>query len=59
MKKLTLNRLAFAGLRVNRKEYRLLWVGIFFAVFFTVGTLLGMDILFQKYDRQIRAAYGQ
>lgn len=59
MKKLTLNRLAFAGLRANRKEYRLLWVGIFFAVFFTVGTLLGMDILFQKYDRQIRAAYGR
>lgn len=59
MTKLTLNRLAFAGLRANRKESRLLWVGIFFAVFFTVGTLLGMDILFQKYDRQIRAAYGR
>ena len=53
MKKLTLNRLALAGLRVNWKEYRLLCVGVFLAVFFTVGTLLGLDILFQRSETEI------
>ncbi len=59
MKKLTLNRLALAGLRVNWKEYRLLCVGVFLAVFFTVGTLLGLDILFQRSEAETAAEYGR
>ena len=55
MKKLTLNHLAFSGLRANRKEYRLLCVGVFLAVFFTVGTLLGLDILFQRSEAETAA----
>ena len=59
MKKLTLNHLAFSGLRANRKEYRLLCVGVFLAVFFTVGTLLGLDILFQRSEAETAAEYGR
>ena len=59
MKKLTLNHLAFSGLRANRKEYRLLCVGVFLAVFFTVGTLLGLDILFQRSETETAAEYGR
>ena len=42
MKGLTMNRLALAGLRANRKEYRQMAVGIFLAVFLAVGTALGI-----------------
>lgn len=59
MKKLTLNHLAFSGLRANWKEYRLLCVGVFLAVFFTVGTLLGLDILFQRSKTETAAEYGR
>ena len=59
MKKLTLNHLAFSGLRANWKEYRLLCVGVFLAVFFTVGTLLGLDILFQRSEAETAAEYGR
>lgn len=52
MKKLTMNHLAFAGIKANKKDYSLLCVGVFLAVFFAVGTLLGLDILFQKYLHQ-------
>ena len=59
MKKLTLNHLAFSGLRANRKEYRQMAVGVFLAVFFTVGTLLGLDILFQRSEAETAAKYGR
>ena len=59
MKKLTLNRLAFSGLRANWKDYVLLWVGVFLTVFFTVGTLLGLDILFQRSEAETAAEYGR
>ena len=52
MKNLTMNRLAFAGIKANKKDYFLLCVGVFLAVFFAVGTLLGLDILFQKYQHR-------
>lgn len=58
MKKLTLNHLAFSGLRANWKDYVLLCIGVFLAVFFTVGTLLGLDILFQRSEAETAAKYG-
>lgn len=59
MNRLTINRLAFSGLRTNRKEYRQMAVGVFLAVFFTVGTLLGLDILFQRSEAETAAKYGR
>ena len=59
MKKLTLNHLAFSSLRANWKEYALLCVGVFLAVFFTVGTLLGLDILFQRAEAENAEKYGR
>ena len=48
MKGLTMNRLALAGLRANRKEYRQMAVGIFLAVFLAVGTALGIWAMWEK-----------
>ena len=48
MKGLTMNRLALAGLRANRKEYRQMALGIFLAVFLAVGTALGIWAMWEK-----------
>lgn len=48
MKGLTMNRLALAGLRANRKEYRQMALGIFLAVFLAVGTALGIWTMWEK-----------
>lgn len=48
MKQLTMNRLAFAGIKANKKEYRQMALGIFFAVFLTVATALGVWSFYEK-----------
>lgn len=48
MKGITMNRLALAGLRANRKEYRQMALGIFLAVFLAVGTALGIWAMWEK-----------
>lgn len=48
MEGLTMNRLALAGLRANRKEYRQMALGIFLAVFLAVGTALGIWAMWEK-----------
>ena len=48
MKQLTMNRLAFAGVKANKKEYRQMALGIFFAVFLTVATALGVWSFYEK-----------
>ena len=58
MKKLTMNRLSLAGIRANRKDMTVLILSVFLAVFFTVGTLLGLDALYQRRRVELAAQYG-
>lgn len=59
MKGLTMNRLALAGLRANRKEYRQMALGIFLAVFLAVGTALGLWTIWEKQAAVRRIRFGQ
>ena len=59
MKGLTMNRLALAGLRANRKEYRQMALGIFLAVFLAVGTALGLWTILEKQAAVRRIRFGQ
>lgn len=59
MKRLTLNRLAFAGLRANRKEYRQMALGIFLAVFLAVGSVLGLWAIWESKTEVRRVRFGQ
>ena len=59
MKGLTMNRLALAGLRANRKEYRQMALGIFLAVFLAVGTALGLWAILEKQAAVRRIRFGQ
>ncbi len=58
MKGLTINRLALAGLRANRKEYRQMALGIFLAVFLAVGTVLGIWAMWEKKAEIRRTRFG-
>lgn len=58
MKKLTMNRLSLAGIRANRKDYGTLALSVFLAVFFTVGTFLGLDAIYQRRRAELAAIYG-
>ena len=59
MKRLTLNRLALAGLRANRKEYRQMALGIFLAVFLAVGSVLGLWAMWESKTEARRIRFGQ
>ena len=59
MNRLTINRLALAGLRANRKEYRQMAVGVFLAVFLAVGTALGIWTIWEKRTEVRQVRFGQ
>lgn len=59
MKTLSMNRLAYFGIRANRKHYRLLAASVFLAVFIAVGTVLTIGAMEEKAARQRQARYGQ
>ena len=59
MNRLTINRLALAGLRANRKEYRQMAVGVFLAVFLAVGTALGIWTIWEKRTEVRQVHFGQ
>ena len=59
MKALTINRLALAGLRANRRDYRQMAVGIFLAVFLAVGTALGIWAMWEKKVETKLLRFGQ
>ena len=59
MKALSMNRLAYSGIRANRKHYRLLAASVFLAVFIAVGTVLTIGAMQEKVARQRQARYGR
>ena len=58
MKKLTMNRLAFSGIRANKKDYLLLGISAFLAIFVSVSTVLGTLALIQAATDRRDEAYG-
>lgn len=58
MKKLTMNRLAFSGIRANKKDYLLLGISAFLAIFAAVSTVLGTLALMQAATDRRNEAYG-
>lgn len=58
MKKLTMNRLAFSGIRANKKDYLLLGISAFLAIFAAVSTVLGALALMQAATDRRNGAYG-
>jgi len=58
MKKLTMNRLAFSGIRANKKDYLLLGISAFLAIFAAVSTVLGTLALMQAATDRRNGAYG-
>lgn len=58
MKRLTMNRLAFSGIRANKKDYLLLGISAFLAIFAAVSTVLGTLALMQAATDRRNAAYG-
>ena len=58
MKKLTMNRLAFSGIRANKKDYLLLGISAFLAIFAAVSTVLGALALMQAAADRRNGAYG-
>ena len=58
MKKLTMNRLAFSGIRANKKDYLLLGISAFLAIFAAVSTVLGTLALMQAATGRRNGAYG-
>ena len=58
MKKLTMNRLAFSGIRANKKDYLLLGISAFLAIFAAVSTVLGTLALVQAATDRRNEAYG-
>lgn len=58
MKKLTMNSLAFSGIRANKKDYLLLGISAFLAIFAAVSTVLGTLALVQAATDRRNEAYG-
>ena len=58
MKRLTMNRLAFSGIRANKKDYLLLGISAFLAIFAAVSTVLGTLALMQAATDRRNGAYG-
>ena len=54
MKRLTINRIASAGLRANRKSYLALAAGIFLSIFLVTALCLCVDGLLAR--REVRVA---
>ena len=58
MKRLTINRIASAALRTNRKSYVALAVGIFLSIFLVTAMCLGVHGLFMASDAKQKARLG-
>lgn len=58
MKRLTINRIASAALRTNRKSYVALVIGIFLSIFLVTAMCLGIHGLFMAQEARKDAAYG-
>lgn len=58
MKKLTINRIASAALRTNRKSYAALMIGIFLSIFLVASMCLGVHGLFMANEARRDARLG-
>ncbi len=58
MKRLTINRIASAGIRANRKSYLALAAGIFLAVFFVTALCLCVDGLLARREAKVAERVG-
>ncbi len=58
MKRLSINRVAGAGFRQNRGQYRALTLGIFLSVFFMLATLMAADGVYQSMKRKTSRVLG-
>ncbi len=59
MKKLTIHRLALADLRANKKDYTLLGIGIFLAIFLTTTVFLALFSLYGYQVKTRQETYGK
>ncbi len=58
MKRLSINRIASAGIRANRKSYAALAMGIFLSIFLVTAMCLGVHGLFMASDARQKARLG-
>ena len=58
MKRLTINRIASASLRTNKKSYIALVIGIFLSIFFVSCMVLGVHGLFMANEARRDARLG-
>lgn len=58
MKRLSINRVAGAGFRQNRRQYRALTLGIFLSVFLMLATLMTADGIYQSMKRKTSRVLG-
>lgn len=56
MKRLTINRIASASLRTNKKSYIALVIGIFLSIFFVSCMVLGVHGLFMANEPAVTPA---